>query len=200
MVKPVLLTYTKKRRNRKLQSEVKVTGNVVLMVDDETVQEFNIPVANINLALERKVKNYNCERLSGKLIEVSSHVRLNTGTKDNYNVARIYRQPETHYKENHAIRFPYFFNVWMIQSAMGSMLQNFSLQERVRIKPDNRGGKRVFRTSTDYTEYMDSIWGKARVVQSPAPTHNADKAPWGEMVIVHPVISKPRARLIKINN
>jgi hypothetical protein len=200
MVKPVLLSYTKPIKNRLLGTQIKVTGNAMLMVADDVVERFAIPIAHeFNLLVEREVQRYAYDRLHGQNIQVPPYRRLNPGTASSYNIARLYQyQPKTrpteYLKKNHAIRFPYFFNKYMVLQAVASMLQHSNLPIHVQI--DGRGGKQRLGY---HSEWDDSHWGTAKVITTPAPTKNIDKVPWGELTVVQAVQAKPRQRLIKIN-
>lgn len=200
MVKPVLLSYTKPIKNRLQGTQIKVTGNVMLMVANDVVEHFAIPIAHeSNLLVEREVQRYAYDRWHGQNIQVPRYRRLNPGTASSYNIARLYQcQPGTlpteYLRKNYAIRFPYFFNKYMVFQAVASMLQHSNLPIHVQI--DGRGGKQRLGYRS---EWDDSRWGTARVIVTPAPTKNIDKVPWGELTVVQAVQAKPRERLTKIN-
>jgi hypothetical protein len=202
MIQPVLLAYTKPIKDRQAGTRFEVSANALLQLDDDTVSRFNIPIAHefSNLLIERDVSSYSYERWHGQTVQVPPCRRLNPGTGSTYNNARIrkYRRSgwwERIYEDkSYAIRFPYFFNAWMIQKAVTSMVG--TEEENLELSLDN--GRRIYQPGAK-SEYRDSRWGTAKVVQFPASTRNLDKVPWGEITVVKPIISKPRQRLTNLN-
>lgn len=192
MFLPVLLSYTKNVLNRSTHSKYEVKGNVILMIDEETVKQFKIRYSKTSaLLIEKTVKSYSYTRVDGKVIRVSQRQRKSATIQSSYNVARIYERSPIDYKRprSHGIRFPYYFNSPMIKAALSSMVGTKKFPIYCRI--DNRGG--LFEVWGEEQEEPD-YWGTAKVVQQLAQTKNLDKVKWGELTIVEPVIAKLKHR------
>lgn len=174
MIKPVLLTYTKTVRKRYIQIDYQVTGNVLLLLNDDVVDNFGIPtVANIDPLIEQKIKECSYQRVDGLLVKRPEGSRISRRIESGSRIARLYQRLATgnYAVKNYGVRFPYFFNSWMINLAIGSMVQPTS--KWIEFAIDGEGGRH---TLLPGTPRMNARWGESRLAQSIGPSKNTDKA------------------------
>jgi hypothetical protein len=188
MYKCLILNYSKKigkSDTKKVHSEETISGNVVLTVTEEFINRFNVSVYVDLFPFIQERESYTYTRKDGKLINYGKNTRkarLRRGEllveinriKNGADILDPRFSIEREY-----IRFPIFFNRWMIDNALYQILKNATDFEKLRFKVNGGESYEIIGDETGY----GSVKLSTTMIKGEQPYHHK----WGENTFLQPL-------------
>lgn len=187
-LKFLLINYSKTlgKYNRVIypkQPEKEIRGNVLTPVPLSYIEEFNIPFYKDFSIVKTECQNhsriYN-DYGQKRVINVRGYERSITAQKGQIITLKKLKASSGHLVPEFEIysyyfKFPYFFNLSMINQALSSILQNYTRVDRLYFF---KNGKRH--------EIIDSVtgWGAATLGQNFIESKDHPSRKWGDICII----------------
>lgn len=191
MNKYLILNFSKKvghTNTRTQHPEKTVRGNVILTVSEDFIDRFNVPIFVDKITPLVKVQRTFRTLKSGKVVERPEHYKQARQRKGERLVEIKKRKIGTisltnnFLFERNYLRFPQFFNFWMIDNSLFQILSNAPDFERLTFSVNGGKNCEIIGEQTDYGKVTLS----RTLIEGESPHHRI----WGEVVF----LSHPRTR------
>lgn len=153
-----------------------------MTVQEQFVERFNVPLFVNVVPQINRVKEYQYQNVRGKTISSAQSFRKARSRKGE-RLVEIQKQTREIIQvnsqrvfERHYLRFPEFFNRWMIDNALFEMLQYAPDFEQLRLCIDGGGINEIYGEKTDYGE----VYLSKTLIAAEKPYHRK----WGEVVYI----------------